>query len=78
MCFSDQIGYIMVQVEGNPAPTFKWYKVKKIIPHFCLANYYPAKWSGCNCHCSCWLFIWQNTGQEWLNWQSRRYCWKRL
>jgi hypothetical protein len=27
--FADQIGYITVQVEGNPAPTFKWYKVGK-------------------------------------------------
>jgi hypothetical protein len=26
---ADQIGYITVQVEGNPAPTFKWYKVTK-------------------------------------------------
>jgi len=25
---SDQTGYITVQVEGNPAPTFKFYKVK--------------------------------------------------
>jgi hypothetical protein len=27
--FADQIGYITVQIEGNPAPTFKWYKVRK-------------------------------------------------
>jgi hypothetical protein len=28
MYIADQIGYITVQVEGNPAPTFKWYKVR--------------------------------------------------
>lgn len=24
--FSDQVGYLTVQVEGNPAPTFKFYR----------------------------------------------------
>jgi len=28
VCFADQVGYITVQVEGNPPPTFKWYKVR--------------------------------------------------
>lgn len=25
--FSDQTGYVTIQVEGDPAPTFKFYKV---------------------------------------------------
>lgn len=29
--FSDQTGYIDIQVEGNPPPTFKFYKVNKQI-----------------------------------------------
>lgn len=26
ICFSDQVGYLTVQVEGKPAPTFKFFK----------------------------------------------------
>jgi hypothetical protein len=37
ICFADQVGYITVQVEGNPAPTFKWYKVRNN-PHLYLGN----------------------------------------
>jgi hypothetical protein len=35
--FTDQVGYITVQVEGNPAPTFKWYKVRNN-PHLYAGN----------------------------------------